>query len=109
VVHDPAQPFPRVPVPDDVAERLVYFATFAAGDEALKPGPLSRVRNPDGSVQRETPHEFVRRVVTAGVLHLVEIGLLTVPEDFGNRLEDYLPLQRDDGAWVQPSHGEPGG
>jgi len=31
------------------------------------------------------------------VLHLVEIGLLVVPEDLDVRLDRYLPLTRDDG------------
>jgi hypothetical protein len=104
-MHDPTQPFPRVRVPDETAERLTYFASMAADDEALKPRPRSRVRNPDGSSQYETPAEFTRRVVTAGVLHLVEIGLLEVPADFEARLDDYLPLSRDDGAWREPSGG----
>jgi hypothetical protein len=104
-MHSPLDPFPRVAVPDEVAERLVYFATFAADDEALKPRPASSVPGPRGEVQSETAHEFVRRVVAAGVLHLVEIGLLAVPDDFTARLDDYLPLQRDDGAWKEPPDG----
>jgi hypothetical protein len=98
VVHDPTRPFPRVAVPDDVAETLAYFAAMAADMEALEPVPDSRIRNPDGGTQRETAHEFVSRVVTAGVLHLVEIGLLVVPEDFTARQDDYLPLSRKDGT-----------
>jgi hypothetical protein len=91
----PLQPFPRVTVPDDVAQSLVYFAAFAASHESLRPGPPSRITGPDGRPQPETTQEFVTRVVTAAVLHLVEIGLLAVPDDIGQRLEDYLPMSRD--------------
>jgi hypothetical protein len=96
-LHSPLEPFPRIQVPDEVAERLTYFAAFAADAEAMKYRPASRVRGPDGEIQSETQHEFVRRIVTAGVLHLVEIGLLAVPEDFDARLDDYLPMSREDG------------
>ena len=93
--HSPLEPFPRIAVPAETDERLTYFAVMAADAEALKNAPVSRVRGPDGEVQRETPHEYTRRVVRAGVLHLVEIGLLVVPGDFEARLEDYLPLSRE--------------
>ena len=62
-----------------------------------KYAPASRVRGPGGEVQSETRAEFVKRVVTAGVLHLVEIGLVAVPDDLDARLEDYLPMSREDG------------
>lgn len=93
--RDPLGEFPRVAVPDDVAASLVYFAAFAASHESLKTGPPSKIHNPDGSQQRETQQEFVTRVVTAGVLHLIEVGLLTVPDDIAERLDDYLPMSRD--------------
>jgi hypothetical protein len=95
VVSDPAE-FQRVQVPDDVAETLVYFASMAADMEALRAGPPSGIRGPHGERQPETPQEFVRRVVTAGVLHLVETGLLTVPDDFATRSSGLLPLSRED-------------
>jgi hypothetical protein len=95
MARDPGQPFPRVTVPDDVAKSLAYFACFAASHESLKPAPVSRVHGPDGGTQPETQQEFVTRVVTAGVLHLIEIGLLTVPDDLAARLDDYLPMSRE--------------
>lgn len=95
-VHDPAQPFPRTGIPAEVAETLIYFASMAADFEAMRPGPASRIRNPDGSAQRETEVERTKRIVTAGVLHLVEIGLLVVPDDFTARQDDYFPLSRED-------------
>jgi hypothetical protein len=94
---DPDQPFQRVQVPDDVAETLAYFASMAAHHEALRPWPpVSSVRNPDGSTQRETPAEYISRVTAAGVLHLVETGLLVVPDDFAARSSGFLPLSRED-------------
>ena len=97
MADEPGLVFPRVEVPDAAAERLVYFATFAADHELLKPRQASRVRGPDGEVQGETAHEIVTRIVTAAVLHLVEIGLLVVPGDLDARLDRYLPMTRDDG------------
>jgi hypothetical protein len=96
--HSPLDPFPRTAVPAEVAETLVYFASMAADNEAMKYRPASRVRGPDGEVQSETPAEFIKRIVTTGVLHLVEIGLLVVPEDFESRQDDYFPLSREDGT-----------
>jgi hypothetical protein len=95
VVHDPAE-FQRGQVPDDVAQALIYFASMAADMEALRGGPPISIRGPRGEQQPETPQEFVRRVVSAGVLHLVETGLLTVPDDFGVRSSGLLPLSRED-------------
>jgi hypothetical protein len=44
--------------PDGEAlDRLTHMAMFAADGEAMKPGPPSSIRNPDGSQQGETPHE----------------------------------------------------
>ena len=89
--------FPRTEVPAEQARALVSIAVFAADHEALKPVPPSSIRGPDGQLQRETAHELTSRIVTAAVLHLVEIGLLVVPEDLDVRLDRYLPMTRDDG------------
>ena len=97
MTDDPGLVFPRTEVPAEVAEALVSIATFAADHEAMKPRPRSAVRNPDGGVQGETQSELTRRLVGAAVLHLVEIGLLVVPEDFAARLDDWLPVSRDAG------------
>ena len=95
--HSPLEPFPRTAVPPEVAGTLVYFAAFAADAEAMKNAPVSRVRGPRGEEQSETRAEFTKRIVAAGVLHLVEIGLLVIPDDLDARLDDYLPLSREDG------------
>jgi hypothetical protein len=94
-------------VPEDVARILIWFATSAAGHEALRPRPDSLVTGPRGEVQPETPHEFVSRVVTAGVLHLTEIGLLVVPRNFEARCNDILPKDRDDMTWQEPARSAP--
>jgi len=70
------------------------YGLFVAGDEAMKPGPPSRIPNPDGSQQGETQHEFISRVVEYTVLYLLEMGLLAIPGDIAERRDQYLPLQR---------------
>jgi hypothetical protein len=89
--------FSRVHPDPEVMEDILRAARFAADHEAGKPGPVSRIRNPDGSPQGETMVEFTTRIVTAAVMHVVEIGLLTVPEDIATRLDDWLPVSREDG------------
>lgn len=78
----------------ETAAALLQTAMFAADSEALDPAPPSRVPGPDGRPQRETPAEFTRRIVGAGVMHLIEQGLLIVPEDIGDRLEKPVPMRR---------------
>jgi hypothetical protein len=78
----------------DVTDDILRFAVFAADDEAMKPPPLSRIPNPDGSRQQETPAEHTARLVRAGVLHLIEQGLLVIPEDIGERLDRWIPVSR---------------
>ena len=94
-MHDPAQPFPRVHPDPEVMKDILRAAGFAADHEAMKPGPPSRIRNPDGSAQGETAVEFTTRIVTAAVMHVVEIGLLEVPADIASRLDDWLPANRE--------------
>jgi hypothetical protein len=67
-----------------VLERLMNNAMFAADSEALKKGPPSRIRNPDGSQQGETPHERTTRVVRAALRMLLANGLITAlpPEEW---------------------------
>jgi hypothetical protein len=50
------------------------------------------VRNPDGSVQGETAAEFTRRIVTTAVTHLLDVGLLTIPADAVERMDEGIPL-----------------
>jgi hypothetical protein len=68
----------------EVLEQLTHNAMFAADDEAMKPGPPSSIRNPDGSRQGETPHEHTTRVVRAALRMLLANGLVTAaaPEDW---------------------------
>jgi hypothetical protein len=86
----------REPVTTDpeTAAALMRVAMSAADNEALDPAPASRVPGPGGKPQRETPAEFTRRIVGAGVMHLIEQGLLVVPDDIGARLEEPIPMRR---------------
>lgn len=88
--------FHRVHPDPEIMKSILWAAIMAADLEALKPGPPSHIRNPDGSQQGETAAEFTKRIVTTGVMHVVEIGLLTVPDDIATRLDDFLPVGRED-------------
>jgi hypothetical protein len=78
----------------ETAAAFLRVAMFAADSEALDAAPPSSIHGPDGRPQRETPAEFTRRIVGAGVMHLVEQGLLVVPGDIAERLEGRIPLRR---------------
>lgn len=78
----------------DAARDIIRWAMFAADAEAGRPGPPSRIPNPDGSSQPETRAEFISRLTRTIVLYLLETGLLVIPDDISQRLEQYLPLQR---------------
>ena len=91
---DPFGPAKVAEVDPQAAAALLRFARFAADDEAMKPGPRSRIRNPDGSAQGETGHERTGRIVEAAVMHLIEQGLLIVPDDLESRLERPIPIAR---------------
>jgi hypothetical protein len=78
----------------DVTDNILRFAVFAADSEAMKAPPLSSVRNPDGSAQYETPAERTGRLVRAAVLHLIEQGLLVIPDDIDERLDRWIPVSR---------------
>jgi hypothetical protein len=62
----------------DLLGELTHQAMFAAGAEAMKPGPPSRIRNPDGSQQGETLNERDTRVVRAALRMLLANGIITV-------------------------------
>jgi hypothetical protein len=78
----------------DVTDSILRFAVFAAESEAMKPPPLSAVPDLDGSPQYETPAERTQRLVHAAVLHLIEQGLLVIPDDIDERLDRWIPLSR---------------
>jgi hypothetical protein len=65
-------------------DQLTHQAVFAADSEALRPGPPSRIRSPDGSEQGETGHERTVRMVRATLRMLLANGLITVvaPENW---------------------------
>ena len=66
----------------EVLGQLTHDAMFAADAEAMKPGVPSRIRNPDGSRQGETPHEHATRVVRAALRMLLANGLvIAAPQD----------------------------
>jgi hypothetical protein len=77
-----------------LAAEIIRAADFAVGMEVTKPGPPSRIRNPDGSIQGETPAEFSHRLTETAVLYLLETGLLVIPRDIETRLERPLPIKR---------------
>lgn len=78
---------------DTPLDAIIHFGSIAADHELLnKPMPRSSVPNPDGSPQFETPAERTRRIIATAVTHLVDVGLLTVPDDIGERLEQPIPL-----------------
>jgi hypothetical protein len=60
----------------------------------MKPGPPSSIRNPDGSVQGETLHEYTVRIVRTAVMHLLEQGLVVFPPDIAETLDDWIPAER---------------
>jgi len=76
----------------DLAGAIIRYAALAADMEALKPTPASSVRNPDGSAQYETGAERTRRIVGRAVTHLLEVGLLVIPDDAREKMEQGIPL-----------------
>ena len=76
----------------DLTEDILRSAVRAADVEAFKTAQGSSVRNPDGSPQRETPAEYTRRIVRAGVTHLIDQGLLTISDDAAERLDAGIPI-----------------
>jgi len=86
----PAEP---VTYDREMAETVLRYAVMAADMEALEPRPVSKIRNPDGSVQGETGAEFTRRLVRAAVLHLLENGLVVLAPDAEERMEQGIPMR----------------
>jgi hypothetical protein len=78
----------------DMADHLLRTAGFAVDNEMLKPRPVSKVRNPDGGSQGETLAEYTQRISRTTILYLLEMGLLVIPEDITERLDDFFPMQR---------------
>jgi hypothetical protein len=76
----------------ELAREVIRFGMFAADTEALKPRPVSRVPGPDGGPQGETAAEFTRRIVGKTITHLLDNGLLAIPEDARDRLDEGIPL-----------------
>ena len=76
----------------DVARTVIRYGVFAADMEALKPRPVSSVRNPDGGPQGETAAEFTRRIITTAITHLLDNGLLAIPDDAEARMDEGIPL-----------------
>jgi hypothetical protein len=78
----------------DHAANVVRAASMAASITALGPVPVSSVRNPDGSAQRETLVEHDERIVRIAVMHLLEQGLVVFPPDIAVMLNDWIPAER---------------
>lgn len=78
----------------NVARDVLRAARFAADGEAARPGPPSRIRNPDGSLQPETMSERDERIVHAAVMHLLEQNLVVFPDDIEETLNDWIPVDR---------------
>ena len=79
-------------MPRDMLDEVIQFGVMAADMEALKPRPMSPIRNPDGSAQRETGAEYTRRIVGHAIRHLVEVGLLVVADDAAAKMEAGIPV-----------------
>lgn len=93
---NPADPFAWINAEfdKDRADHLVRMAGFATTGEMLKPRPVSRVKNLDGSLQGETANEYTQRITRTAILYLLEMGLLVMPEDLDERLDDLFPPER---------------
>ena len=78
----------------DAARNIVRMAVFAADAEAMKPPPVSRIRNPDGSAQSETRHEYTVRIAETAIMYVLEMSLVVMPDDIDTRLDRFLPAQR---------------
>jgi hypothetical protein len=73
-----------IEVNPDEAAALIRIAADAADSEALL------TARPAG----ETPAAHTRRLVGAAVLHLIEQGLLVIPDDLARRLARPIPADR---------------
>lgn len=78
----------------ELAGEIVHYGVLAADMEALKPRPVSSMRNSDGSAQYETGAEYTRRIIGCAILHLIEVGLLVIPDDAREKMERGIPLDR---------------
>ena len=78
----------------EMAENVIRLASMAAALEASKPRPTSRVRTPSGATQGETLAEHDSRIVRTAVMHLLEQGLVTLPPDIAELLDDFIPVER---------------
>ena len=67
----------------EVDERLMGVATMAAHLWALDHQPW-----------RGTQADYTRGLVTTAVMHLIEQGLLTVPDDLPERLDQPIEMKR---------------
>lgn len=78
----------------ELRDEVIHMGVMAADLEALTPDPpVSRIRNPDGSAQRETGAEFTRRIVGTAIRHLIDVGLLEVTADAERKItEEGIPL-----------------
>jgi hypothetical protein len=82
------------PAERDILADVIHLGVLAADMEALGPQRFSSVRNPDGSAQPETHAEHTRRIIGAAIRHLVAAGLLAVPENAADLMEDGIPPGR---------------
>lgn len=79
----------------EAARNVVRCVVLAADSEIRRaPVPFSSVRNPDGSRQAETQSERETRLVRTAVMHLLEQGLVVLPPDIAEMLDDWIPLER---------------
>jgi hypothetical protein len=78
----------------EAAGFVVRVASMAAGLEATKVPPASHVPTPDGGIQSETMAEHDSRIVKTAVMHLLEQGLVVLPENIGEMLDDFIPAER---------------
>ena len=67
----------------ELDERLVKVASMAADMWALDHHPW-----------QGTQAAYTRGLVTTAVMHLIEQGLLIVPDDLPERLDEPMPMRR---------------
>jgi|SRR5450755_2603461 len=89
---------PSIPPRQELTGDLRAILRLACGavdyELLCTPTPVSSIRNPDGSPQGETGAERTRRIVETAIMYAVENGLLVMPIDITNLLDDYFPAQR---------------
>lgn len=70
-----------------IAKQLIDLAVMVVEEEEGNYGPPSR--------PQESPAQSTRRIVETAVMHLIEQGLLVVPEDIEQRFDGSVRISRE--------------